>query len=308
MIRRSKLALSFFTAMFGVVYCLASGLGGSSWCGISGCEVYDGYSFLGLSFYYWGAIGFAAVGALVMFGASRWARLFASALLIADIVFLLYMALFWPCESCLIVALLLAILFSFCSHPVKPWGRALLVCWLCLFFFNALQAGMERIEPWAVHAPEGAEMTLYFSPTCSSCKDTLMSVLDHEELFENTRLIPIAQTKKDQEGIIWMRMELCNGTDAKQVLSRMFEKGEFDVDHAKSEENACLKNKALTRLALFANRHVVSQKGWTSVPRIESEGGEILAGRQDTEASQDAEASDDAGGCSIFEEETSDCD
>lgn len=302
LITRKNIAM-LITAL-GAIVCLFFGAGGSSLCGTSGCEMYSGYSFLGISFYFWGAIGFAIAFSLVAINANRWAKRLAAAILICDTGFLLYMTLFWPCVPCLIAALFMAALFISLHRPLRRPATALLTVWLCLFSFNFIQASLETVEPWAAHDPENARMTLYFSPTCPTCEDTLRSVLKDKEMLEETRIVPVAHNDEDYDRIIRMRAELCQGEDISQALYGLFEE---EPDLASKSKDACWSNIVKAKLSLLANKHVVSTKGWKSVPKIESAG---VVAQADTEGGgQDEDPFAGGSGCNTTGEtaEEDDC-
>jgi hypothetical protein len=175
-------------------------------CVTSGCSVYSGYSFAGLTFYHWGALFFAAALVISLFycGSTPTIILTAGAL-IADCLFLGYQLLFWPCTNCLLVALIvgalgLSILLS--GGNARPlWRKCLVVAlgaWLFLFVATSASAIKEvYAQPWVASSfTEQAKTVVYFSPTCPSCKDLVEGLL-YTGQSKQIAFIPIAKNSED---------------------------------------------------------------------------------------------------------------
>jgi hypothetical protein len=122
--------------------------------------------------------------------------------LLIDTAFLLWQVLYWPCSSCLAVALLLAacmlgFLWVFPAFRGKGVWLALLV-WFGVFAAVGAEAGKELwITPWPMQGAVDAPVLVYFSPTCPACEKTVLDILDHPDLALQTAFLPVAKNDED---------------------------------------------------------------------------------------------------------------
>jgi len=258
----------------GAALCIAFATGSlDALCTTSGCNIYHSYSFAGLSFCVWGALAFALVLAVSLFARDRWTRRVCAVFLAADTGFLLYMAIFWPCASCLAVAAFIGLLFYSANRPLRKASAALLLCWMVFFGLNLLSAGLEHIEPWTLSRASQADTRVYFSPTCDSCREVVQSVLDKREGLEDVAFVPLAKSELDIAAIRALERKLDQGSSIASALRSCCRK-DFRARKAAGQswfDSLCLRAK------LWTNKCVLSSKGWATVPVIEAKDSMFVA-------------------------------
>jgi hypothetical protein len=122
--------------------------------------------------------------------------------LLIDTLFLVWQILYWPCTSCLVVALLLALcvlgaLKAFPPFRSKGVHLALLL-WFAAFVPVAVAAGKEvLLQPWPAVGPVDAPVAVYFSPTCPTCEKTVQEILSLPNLEGQVAFFPIAKNAED---------------------------------------------------------------------------------------------------------------
>lgn len=256
-------ATAFF-ALSGFFLCLANAGGAELFCVTAGCDIYQGYAFLGLSFYVWGALAF---GAVLLFSRLPLLRerlpggmiILCSLLLVGDALFLAYQVLFWPCTSCLAVALLLGgIGYSEWRKTTGP-GRNVLGGALALWLVLLIPAGFHALkemggQPWILYGVQDAPTQVYFSPTCPSCKTVVESLLDNPSLTGKVAFIPVAKNTEDKKRIAGVLSQNHTGADAVRKL--------FQTELPPGE----LSLKA--QLRLLRNKSSLAGRGFSSVPQI----------------------------------------
>ena len=194
-------------ASAGVVYCALNAAGIEVFCQTSGCALYRGYSFLGVSLYIYGAIAFllvAALGVLMLRHPSFENLLYwlVLGILAADTVFLGYQILFWPCLSCLVVAALLGAVGWVGYRQVGRFRtlslQVVLSVWFAAFLVVGVAAGKEvLIEPWPLAGPSDAEVKVFFSPTCGACRTEVLKIIGIPSLRGKVALFPVAKNDED---------------------------------------------------------------------------------------------------------------
>lgn len=198
-------------AALGLVYCGLNAAGAELLCLSSGCDIYKGYSLGGLSINLLGAIGFATILLLALlarqplFRRGLYAVLLAGLLL--DTLFLVWQILYWPCTSCLLVALLLAIcvLGALLAFPAFRVGIVYLalVLWFAAFVPVTVASAKELLlKPWPALGPADAPVTVYFSPTCPTCEKTVVDILDQPALSGQVAFYPIAKNQEDLRRLV----------------------------------------------------------------------------------------------------------
>ncbi len=263
--------------ILGALFCVLNGLGMEIACLTTGCSVYADYSFLGLSFYVWGAGAFGV--AVVLAGLDRlrpglylaWSAL----LVVADVGFLAWQTVFMPCSSCLVVAALLALgLLSGLVHAaartsvrLRRGARVVLGAWLLLFVIDATDAAREQFRPWPIHGdPETAQYEIWFSLTCPNCRETLQTILYTPEMADLVVLYPVAKDDGDVDKFDLFYCGLQTEVPLDEALDRSWEAEECDaedVDLTRWEQ-------AVLRLRLAWNKALLVRKGHTAVPVLVS--------------------------------------
>lgn len=261
--RQPRITLVALPAILGLVFCTLNVTGAELLCINSGCGIYAGYSLGGLSIHALGAVGFGAILLFALLARKRppfrfllFATLMAG--LLIDTLFLVWQILYWPCTSCLVVALLLALcvlgaLKGFPTFRSKVVHLALLL-WLVAFVPVLVAAGKEALlTPWPVVGPADAPVAVYFSPTCQACEKVVQEILALPELAGQVAFYPIAKNEEDL-----------------QRLTRMMEQeGEVDIVSLFSSSAAPPGESGLAlRWKLARNKMALARFGVDRVPLV----------------------------------------
>ena len=322
---------SLCVALMGAFYCLIVGSGSLQFtCETAGCDIYKSYEFLGFSFYYWGCAGFLVIAAQVgmcLFGFGRskgnseraggnTERLLAwsvAAFLLADCGFLLYMSLFWLCSSCLIVALFIFLLFVTVNWPIRKGFMILLCAWSFLFLFNLANGTLNQMTPWGIYSPKNPQASVYFSPTCPTCRDMVQSVANQPDMIRKTKLVPIAHSDEDFWRIMYMKSKLKGESSPEEIFHDCSRHCSLN-----SQQGPCQKLEEIkrdvdwtdvlaTRIKLMYNKSIFAQKGWSSVPVVVSQM-PLSLDKHETHDNNGAEVDfgvfgkNDGAGCSMIKE------
>ncbi|MDO3380459.1 hypothetical protein [Geoalkalibacter halelectricus] len=191
----------------GLVLCVANLFGSGLFCMTQGCAVYAGYGFAGIPMYGWGALTFGAILALFVAAQSKALnivpamRLILMSVLIADAGFLVWQVFFWPCTSCLVVAVLLA-LTALSAMALFPGLRCrglfvALVIWTLAFVPAFTGAAKEAlITPWVI-GDVNAPVTVYLSPSCPSCEAEVREIVEHGRYGGQVAFIPVSRDSSE---------------------------------------------------------------------------------------------------------------
>jgi hypothetical protein len=206
--------LLILPAALGLIFCTLNAAGADLLCLSSGCGIYAGYTLGGISINLLGAAGFGVILLLALLARQR--PLFRSLLftalvagLLIDTLFLFWQILYWPCMSCLVVALLFALsvlgaLKVFPSFRSRVVHLALLL-WFAAFVPVAAAAGKEiLLQPWPALGPADAPVAVYFSPTCPACEKTVQEILALPDLAGQVAFFPIAKNAEDLQRLARM--------------------------------------------------------------------------------------------------------
>jgi hypothetical protein len=217
-IKTAGATMILFPALLGLTLCLLNAAGAGLFCLTSGCALYAGYSLFGLSFYVYGTIAF---GVIVLLAASArkipraapWLGGIILLGLVLDLFFLGWQLLYWPCSSCLAIALLLGWTATafWRTYPqlCRRLFKGVLLAWLVLLIPAVIAAGKEvLLTPWALYGPTDANIRVFFSPTCPACVTEVNKLLQSSDVARMA-FYPIAKNDRDlrflaallQEGI-----------------------------------------------------------------------------------------------------------
>lgn len=252
-------------ALAGVLFCLAAGLGGAeALCLTQGCSLYQDVQVLGLSLWWWGAGAFAGLLALCLAAPLLWAWRAAAAFVVADCVFLAWMALSVPCVNCLVAACLFFALLAALTLMRGSWHPAVLlpgVLWLMLFTPNAVAVAQELVGPWPIRGQLQDPVRVFFSPSCPACNDALDGLLASGE--RNLAFFPVAENDEDQ-----LRL---------QVLQTELDKGQsFANAYAKIRRGTPAPEGVTVpltlRLNLLRNKVALSRMGFSRIPVLVMQG------------------------------------
>ncbi len=278
-------------ALAGFLFCLLSALGiTDTLCLTQGCEVYQGYTVAGISFYWIGAAVFLILGLMSLWpGAYGLLAILTGIVLVGNFVFLIIQFLLWPCTSCLIVAALLGSFAWILAGHVKPGFRILCMVWLLLFSANILHLAKDSIPPWPVLGKSNADIQVFFSPTCPACRQVVENFLQQSDLVTHVAFYPLAKNKDDQHRISLLVRNLRQGMPAAQAFA-------FHWQMLSPQENPG--RNGYLAFNLWRNQLHLAKKGATQVPLIISR---IALG----DNFDDIPPSPD--GCSIFSPDAEGC-
>jgi len=265
--------------LLGVVFCLLNAVGVEVACFTTGCSIYASYAFLGISFYWWGTLAFGTAFAMAVVDRYRPGPylIVASLLLAADTGFLVWQAVFLPCTSCLVVALLVFLTFlsglvhSFLRYPGGRTRRfvaiACLSVWTPFFLVDLSDASRELMDPWPIYGdPETAQYEIWFSLTCPHCEEALTELLADSEMTGQMVLYPLAKNDEDEEKFELLYQGLKEGKELSETLDYCWggEECEEDVEVLPGTEALWL------RARLAWNKALLVRKGYTTVPILVS--------------------------------------
>jgi len=194
-------------AAVGMIFCLLNASGAELLCLTQGCGIYAGYALLGLPIEWLGVGGFALI-LLLALAAPRSVRFQRPLLwvlaggLFIDTLFLVWQILYWPCSSCLVVALLLALCLLGARRTFPDFRlravRLILILWFAAFMPVAVTAAKEvLLQPWPARGPADAPVAVYFSPTCQACQKAVQELLDLPDLADRVAFLPVAKNAED---------------------------------------------------------------------------------------------------------------
>jgi hypothetical protein len=195
-----------FPALLGLALCVLNAAGVGLFCLTNGCALYSGYSFFGFSFYVYGAVAFGVISLLAIIASRRasvvpWLGVILCVGLLLDLLFLGWQLLYWPCSSCLVVALLLggaaAGFWRRYPQSCRLSFKVVFISWLVLLIPVSVAVGKEvLLTPWAIYGPSDASIRVFFSPTCPACSKEVNKLLQSSDV---NRIIfyPIAKNERD---------------------------------------------------------------------------------------------------------------
>jgi hypothetical protein len=244
--------------LFGLLLCLGSAFGlTKSLCLTEGCQLYQGYGFLGLSLHIWGAAAFGAALVLLIYRPEFYRR-FLHFCLWAEIILLVWQVIYLPCSECLLVGLiwgLLALLEMRERISVKIWSAVFLMALALL--------GKDLLHPWPVYGRADAEVKVYFSPSCKACRGEIEKLLAGEETNLNrVAFFPVA-LKADDYDRVEIFQSVLNQTLS---LDQAFQACWSGAVHAPLG----WPNSVMVRFGLMRNRMILSRMGVNKIPLVVS--------------------------------------
>ena len=259
---RVRVAAIIVPAVLGMLFCLLNAFGAELLCLSSGCALYADYRVAGIPVNLLGVAAFAAIVLVSLLARERPAwrfRLYLLLLLVVflDTLFLAWQIAFWPCSSCLFVALLL-IGCLFAALRVFPPFRSKLLFLVVLLWFAAfapvsVAAGKELfLRPWSAFGPADAPVAVYFSPTCPSCKSVVLAILERSDLLDRVAFYPVAKTAEDVR-----RLALLLEVEGAAGLRRVF-----------SDDPVPAQTPWSLRWRLLRNNMMMARMGVTTVPLV----------------------------------------
>lgn len=251
----------FLLAALGAAFCAWAAIAPSeSLCVSTGCSLYSNLTIWGLPLWWYGTGAFSLLALFCIFGKQGAARGFAWLMLAADTALLALMALTAPCAACLVVAALIA--GAFVAIPGEPRRNRqqhvsiLLLVWGGLFFANGAALATERMGTWNLAGPENAPVTLYFSPSCSACRQAITALAGAAP--DTVAYRPVAEKDDDILAIEQMRRAVEQGASVADALRKAVETPEAPA--------MSLYEQARLRWKLLRNRARVLSTGADRLP------------------------------------------
>lgn len=294
-----------FPSLLGLALCLLNATGAGLFCLTSGCALYAGYSLFGLSFYVYGAIAFGMI-ALLAANAGKipravpWLGRIILLGLVLDLLFLGWQLLYWPCSSCLVVALLLGCTAAgfWRTYPqlCRRLYKGVLLGWLILLIPSVIAAGKEvLLTPWALYGPADASIRVFFSPTCPACKTEVTKLLQSPEV-NRIAFYPIAKNEPDLRLLTTLLQE---GIEQPADLKRLF------LADFSPEASPALS----LRWRLAKNKMALAGYGAQTIPFILSSS--VISGPrlpwENLFSPADLTPPEESGGCGIVNQEEEPC-
>ncbi len=261
-------------AALAAAFCIWSASGNEvNICVTAGCTLFQDATIAGLSLWWFGAGAFAALALAALLGAAWWGSLLAGLALLGDTGLLLLMAITAPCVSCLLAAVLFALLYAgfrqaaFRRRNAKPGSRpgrsVLLLAWGLLFVINVGTAVRTHMDVWAI-TDNGMEASvrMFFSPSCPSCKEGVTLLSGHVDVA----FYPVAEHDADVYKTAHMLRLLHEGSSMAEALE-----GAQSVPERSGLE-AFSPDLLLLRLRMLRNKAHVFLAGSQAVPFLEYQG------------------------------------
>jgi len=254
------------SALLGLALCLFNAAGAEIFCVTQGCAIYAGYSLFGQSFYVFGAGGFAIILLLALSARkseSGRALLYGALLtgLFLDTLLLVWQLLYWPCSSCLVVAILLGaagvgFLTRFGSAR-RVLLKGVLLVWLVVLVPSVVAVGKEvLVAPWPIYQASEADIEVFFSPTCPACSSEVAKLLNSAQV-DRLAFYPIAKSEYDVRLVATFMQRGMTGV---QDLEKLFD----------SEPDPKIQPSLELRWRLSRNKMVLARYGAKTIPFIVS--------------------------------------
>lgn len=202
--------VSLIASVAGALFCLFQSAGIKLPCLTAGCEIYASYSFLGISFYNYGAAGFLLLAAVILYTRRRPSKRLVTRLVAAGLMvnsgFLVYQVLYWRCTSCEVAALFLGLtaapMLMSRNQSRSSLIRPCFYLWAVLFLIVGVQIVKESaLRPWVIYGNPQASVQVYFSPTCPTCQITVQDMLARVPNADGIAFIPVAKSDEDRRRV-----------------------------------------------------------------------------------------------------------
>ena len=260
--------LPLFFALLGMAFCAWSASGNSlNFCVTTGCLLYQDITVAGISMWWLGSAAFGVLLLLALLGRPWLGVLVAGTFILADIFLLILMLVTAPCVGCLFAAMLFALCYAGfrqhnnrkASRPSRSW---MLLVWGLLFVINIGAVVRAEVSTWAISGPQDATVRVYFSPSCSACREAVNALSGRV----NVAFYPIEESAEDVASIADMHHAVSRGAGMAEALAG-----------AKARELKTFwenynPDMLLLRFRLLRNKAHVMASGSHTVPFIEYQG------------------------------------
>lgn len=225
---RRVLGLPALFSVLGIAFSLWNLWGTpESLCVTEGCSLFQDFTVAGISLWWLGVAGFAALLGCALTGYGFLGFALSGTGIVLDSVLLIIMLVTAPCFNCLIIGLMLALTYAAFRHAEHDKRRGpqamsiLLVLWTALFVINIGGIVRASVGPWALEmspavsspaAGRGNQATaeekttaadaavqVYFSPTCSACQGLVAAAGGENGLGTGQAVAwyPVAENSRD---------------------------------------------------------------------------------------------------------------
>jgi len=264
-------AVSGLLLLAGLLLCVGSALGlTKALCITKGCELYQGYGFLGLSLHIWGAAAFGTGLILLLCPLGRLSayQRFLHICLWAEIILLTVQVIYLPCSECLLVGLIWGLLAL-----LEMRERVSVKVWSVVFLAALVLMGKDLLHPWPVYGGTGAAVQVYFSPSCPGCKSEINKLLASGEVaLGRVAFFPVALKSGDYERVEAFQNVLKYTLDIPQAFQVCW----TETVHAPSGWHDWL----TVRLGMMRNRMVLARMGVNKIPLVVSRSAGVITGAQ----------------------------
>lgn len=256
-------------ALLGVAFCAWSASGNAlNLCVTSGCSLFQDLTVGGVSMWWVGVAGFAALAFLAISGRPRLGLLGAGFTLVLDACLLVLMLLTAPCAGCLVAGFLFAATYAAFRHTVPRrdprLGRsALLTVWTVLCIINIASILRTELGTWPMYGSDDAATHMYFSPSCSACREGIAALSGKA----NVAFFPLHEDEKDIVTIALMVKALERGDNMQTALTKA-----LTMDSGDSGISAYSFSMLRLRFRLLCNKAHVFSAGGQVVPYFEFRG------------------------------------
>lgn len=255
-------------SVLGAAFCVWSASGNAlNLCVTTGCSLFQDFTLGGISMWWFGAAGFAVLVLLSLSGRPVLGVAGAGLCVVVDVVLLGIMLTTAPCVGCLFAALLFALTylaFRYSSHKRdQPLPRSwLLLVWMCLFIANVGAVVKAEADTWPMHGPDDPGVRLFFSPSCSACREAVNSLSGRV----NVAFYPLAENDQDVPAVAAMIAAVEKGDSMAEALASVKNIPEISTLGAYAPEYWLL------RFRLLRNKAHVLASGSEAIPYIEFHG------------------------------------
>lgn len=259
--------------LIAIAFCIWSAFGNDiNICVTTGCTLYEDASVFGVSLWWIGAAAFCALCACAILGQAAAGRWLAALFLLGDICLLLLMAFTAPCVSCLVIALIFALIYYLFRRAApdsqrkgapQPRASLLLWIWLALFVVNLGQVARSQLDVWPILDESGEpNLRMFFSPSCKYCIEGINALSGNI----NVAFYPLAENESDIARIDKMIILLDQGMNLAEALDQSKEAAFAGFWAAYNPDVLLL------RFRLLRNKAHVFSQGSQGVPFFERKG------------------------------------
>ncbi len=254
-------------ALLGLAWCgyIAFPTGNPAPCATSGCALFRDLRIFGISMWWIGGAYFFLLAFLCLRGKQYLAWNLARVALVADTILLAIMLFSAPCFDCLVIACFFCLTLLLLRPTPSMWFSGqpakllVLPLWIGLFISNACLVVNETMPLWALGNKENKSVAIYFSPSCPSCRDALLS------FGTSVALYPIAEKAGDEDAILRLSSLLDTGTPLQEALTRSLNPNE-------PLPKTSLTSDMMLSIRLMRNKAAVLRQGYQSLPLIQING------------------------------------